>query len=181
MLYQNGVEVLRAPFADVTAFDALLARFLSYEPPEVTQFHRAIEQFNADVPALAAQLGAIIEEQYSANPAFRQALGEFLELCKKAVNPRVETADTREMLIQHILTEDVFMTIFDDPQFHLDNAVARKLQDVLSTFYTGATRHKIRDRIAPYYETVNARAACIANNWEKQKFLKALYESFYRA
>ena len=36
-------------------------------------------------------------------------------------------------------------------------------------------------RIAPFYETINARAAQIYNHHEKQKFLKALYESFYRA
>lgn len=181
VLYQNGVEVLRAEFADTRAFDALLTCFVSFEPAEVTEFHRAIEQFNADVPALAAELRSVIEEQYAANAAFRQALGEFLEVCKKAINPRVEMADVREMIIQHILTEDVFMTVFDDPDFHRDNAVARKLQEVVNTFYTGPTRHKLRARIAPYYETVNARAARIYNHWEKQKFLKALYESFYRA
>ncbi len=181
VLYQDGVEVLRADFADATALDALLTRFIAFEPPEVTEFHRAIEQFNADVPALAAELRAIIEEQLAANPGFQQALGEFLDLCKKAINPRVETADVREMIIQHILTEDVFMTVFDDPHFHRANAVARKLQEVVDTFYTGPTRYKLRARIAPYYETVNARAAQIYNHHEKQRFLKALYETFYRA
>jgi predicted helicase len=181
VLYQGGVEVQRAGFSDAPSLDALLTRFISYEPPEVTAFHRAIEQFNADVPALAAELRAVVQEQLAANAAFRQAIGEFLELCKKAINPNVEMADAREMIIQHILTEDVFMTIFDDPAFHRDNAVARKLQEVVGTFYIGVTRHRLRDRIAPYYESVNARAASIANHREKQKFLKALYETFYRA
>lgn len=181
VLYQDGVEVLRADFADAPALDALLTRFISFEPPEVTEFHRAIDQFNADVPALAAELRAIIEEQYAANPGFQRALGEFLDLCKKAINPRVEMADVREMIIQHVLTEDVFMTVFDDPHFHRANAVARQLQEVVDTFYTGPTRYNLRARIAPYYETVNARAAQIYNHHEKQRFLKALYETFYRA
>jgi predicted helicase len=146
----------------------------------VTEFHRAIEQFNADVPALAAELRAIIEEQYAASPAFQKALNEFLALCQKAINPHVEMADAREMIIQHVLTEDIFMTVFDEPQFHRENAIARMLQEVVDTFYYGATRHTIHDRIAPYYETINARAAQIYNHWEKQKFLKALYEDFYR-
>ena len=180
VLYQSGDEVLRADFTDAKALDALLTRFVSYEPKEVTDFHRAIEQFNADVPALVAELRAIIEEQHKANADFRKALTDFLSLCQKAINPRVEMADVREMIIQHILTEDIFMTVFDDPQFHRENAVARKLQEVLDTFYHGATQHKIHGRIAPYYETINARAAQIYNYWEKQKFLKALYENFYR-
>jgi hypothetical protein len=43
VLYQNGDEVARASFADASAFDAILTRFVSYEPKEVTEFHRAIE------------------------------------------------------------------------------------------------------------------------------------------
>ncbi len=181
VLWQNGEEVAHASFDDASALDALLTRFVSYEPKEVTEFHRAIEQFNADVPKLAEELREIIDEQSAANAVFLKALGEFLELCKRAINPRVEIADAREMLIQHILTEDIFMTVFDDPQFHRENAIARKLQEVIATFYHGATQHKIHARIAPYYETINARAAQIYNHHEKQKFLKALYEKFYRA
>lgn len=180
VLYQSGGEVMRADFADAKALDTLLIKFVSYEPKHVSEFHSAIEQFNTDVPALVAELRAIIEEQYKANKGFREALADFLSLCQKAINPRVEMADVREMIIQHILTEDIFMTVFDDPQFHRENAVARKLQEVLSTFYHGATQRKIHNRIAPYYETINARAAQIYNYWEKQKFLKALYENFYR-
>lgn len=180
VLYQNGEEVLRTEFSDTKALDALLTRFVSYEPREVTEFHRAIEQFNADVPALAAELRAIIEDQYNSNAVFSHSLDEFLILCQKSINPRVEMADVREMIIQHILTEDIFMTVFDEPQFHRDNAIAHKLQEVVKSFYHGATWREIHSRIAPYYETINARAAQIYNHWEKQKFLKALYENFYR-
>ena len=180
VLYQDGDEVLRADFANAKALDALLSRFVSYEPKEVMDFRRAVDQFNADVPALVNELRTIIEEQYKANAGFRKALSDFLSLCQKAINPRVEMADVREMIIQHILSEDIFMTVFDDPQFHRENAIACKLQEVLDTFYHGATQHRIHNRIAPYYETINARAAQIYNHWEKQKFLKALYENFYR-
>ena len=85
------------------------------------------------------------------------------------------------MLIQHVLTEDIFMTVFDEPQFHRDNAIAHKLQEVVATFYRAGTQRRIHARIAPYYETINARAAQISNHHEKQKFLKAVYGSFYRA
>jgi predicted helicase len=181
VLYQNGEEVGRSAFTEAAALDALLNRFVAYEPQEVTDFHRAIEQFNEDVPALAEELRRIIDEQVAANAKFKQALSEFLELAQQAINPRVELADAREMIIQHILTEDIFMTVFDEPQFHRENAIARKLQEVVSTFYHGATQRSIHGRIAPYYETINARAAQIVNHHEKQKFLKALYETFYRA
>jgi len=181
VLYQSGEEVLRAEFTNPPAFDALLTLFVGYESPEVRAFHKAIEQFSADVPGLAGTLRAVIDEQVGANAAFRSALDEFLELCKKAINPKIEMADVREMVIQHVLTEDIFMRVFDEAEFHRENVIARKLQEVAGTFYYGETKHLIHARIAPYYETINARAAQISDHHEKQKFLKALYENFYKA
>lgn len=181
VLYQGGEEVMRTDFANAQALDALLTLFVGYERPEVREFHKAIEQFSADVPALAEVLRQVIDEQYQENTAFKTALDEFLELSRKAINPKVEMADVREMVIQHVLTEDIFMRVFDDADFHRDNVVAHKLQEVAGTFYKGATKRNIDDRIAPYYETINARASQISDHHEKQKFLKALYENFYKA
>jgi type I restriction-modification system DNA methylase subunit len=181
VLYQGGYEFMRASFADVKALDGLLTRFVSYEPPEVSEFHKAIEAFSADVYGLSDTLRGVIEEQYAGNDAFRTALGEFLELCKKAINPKIELADVREMIIQHVLTEDIFMRVFDDADFHRENNVARKLDEVARTFYHGSMKRQIDAKIAPYYETINARASQISDHHEKQKFLKALYENFYKA
>lgn len=181
VLFQGGQEVLRASFSDAHALDVLLSAFVGYEPPEVREFHKAIELFSAEVQGLADTLRSIIEEQYASNAAFKNALLEFLELCRKAINPRVEMADVREMIIQHVLTEDIFMRVFDEADFHRENNIAHKLQEVAGTFYHGSTKHTILSRIAPYYEAINARASQISDHHEKQKFLKALYESFYRA
>ena len=181
VLYQGGEIVMQANFDNAPAFDELLTLFIKYERPEVHEFHVAIEQFSADVPALAKTLREIIDEQYAGNSNFKNALDEFLVLCKKAINPNIEMADVREMIIQHVLTEDIFMRVFDEANFHRENIIARKLQEVAGTFFEGATKHNIEARIAPYYETINARAAQISDHHEKQKFLKALYEKFYKA
>jgi predicted helicase len=181
VLYQSGEEVLRADFSDAPALDALLTLFVGYESPEVRAFHKAIEQFSAEVPHLAETLRNIIDEQLAGNAAFKTALAEFLELCKRDINPKVEMADMREMVIQHVLTEDIFMRVFDEAEFHRENIIAHKLAEVAGTFYHGETKHLIDARIAPYYETINARAAQISDHHEKQKFLKALYENFYKA
>ena len=181
VLYQNGEEIMQADFSNAVALDELLNLFVSYEPSEVREFHKAIEQFTADVPQLVTTLREIIQEQLKGNDLFKKALDEFLELCKKAINPKVELADVREMIIQHILTEDIFMRVFDEAEFHRENIIARKLQEVAGTFYKGATKRNIDTRIAPYYETINARAAQISDHHEKQKFLKALYEEFYKS
>lgn len=181
VLFQGGDVVMRATFEDAHAFDQILSLFVSYERPEVREFHKAIEKFSEDVPDLAQALREIIDEQFAINAEFQKAINEFLELCRKAINPKVEMADAREMVIQHVLTEDIFMRVFDEAEFHRENNIAQKLQEVAGTFYKGPTKHNIHNRIAPYYETINARAAQISDHHEKQKFLKVLYENFYKS
>lgn len=181
ILYQSGNEVLRANFSDAKALDTLITRFVSYEPKEVSEFHKAIELFSAEVGGLAEVLREVIGNQVNSNSAFAEALSQFLELAKKAINPKIEMADAREMIIQHVLTEDIFMRVFDEAEFHRENVIASKLAEVAGTFYRGDTKKNIHAKIAPYYETINARASQISDHHEKQKFLKALYESFYKA
>ncbi len=181
VLYQGGEEILRAAFSDAKALDFLLTKFISYEPKEVSDFHKAIELFSAEVGGLAEVLRAVISDQLSVNSGFSDALNEFLELAQKAINPKIELADVREMIIQHVLTEDIFMRVFDEAEFHRENVIAQKLAEVAGTFYKGETKRNIHAKIAPYYETINARASQISDHHEKQKFLKALYGSFYKA
>lgn len=181
VLFQDGVCVLRASFDDDADMDELLTLFVNYEPREVREFHKAIELFTADVPNLAESLREIIEEQFVKNAVFREKVEAFLELCRKAINPNVVMADIREMIIQHILTEDIFIKVFDEAEFHRENVIAKNLQELVLTFYTDTSKRNTYNRIAHYYETINAKAAQISNHHEKQKFLKALYESFYRA
>ncbi len=181
VLFQGGEEVLRVPFGDAKGLDRLISLWVGYEPREVSEFHKAIELFSAEVGGLAEVLRTVISDQLSVNSEFSGALSEFLELAKKAINPKIEMADVREMIIQHVLTEDIFMRVFDEAEFHRENVIAHKLAEVAGTFYKGETKRNIHAKIAPYYETINARASQISDHHEKQKFLKALYESFYKA
>lgn len=89
--------------------------------------------------------------------------------------------DVREMLIQHILTEDIFNTIFDETAFHRENNIARELTDVIDTFFKGAVRHDTFRSVRHYYKAIQAAAASIADHHEKQKFLKVIYETFYKS
>lgn len=86
-----------------------------------------------------------------------------------------------EMLIQHILAEDIFTNIFHESQFHRENNIARELSAMIDTFFTGTTRRNTLKSIEYYYAVIRRSSENIANHHEKQKFLKALYENFYRA
>jgi predicted helicase len=123
----------------------------------------------------------MIETNAEQNPAYQKARNTFLDLLREVVNPNITPEDIREMVIQHILTADIFNTIFDEPYFHQDNNIARELEKLVATFFTKEVRKSCLAGIKHYYDTINARAAQIADHHEKQRFLKVVYETFYKS
>jgi predicted helicase len=61
----------------------------------------------------------------------------FLEHAHEAINPNLTEADVREMLIQHILTDDIFSKVFAEDDFHHQNNVAKSPAALEDTFFTG--------------------------------------------
>jgi len=84
------------------------------------------------------------------------------------------------MLIQHILTEEIFSKVFDDSDFHRQNNVAGKLYELEGTFFTGGVKKAHLKGLEPYYAAIRATAAQISSHSEKQAFLKVIYENFYK-
>ncbi len=181
VLFQNGVEVQRVSMKDAKALDNCLTRFINYERPEVKSFRIAIELFKQDIPKVAETLQSLINEQETTNPKYKAERNKFLKLCHDSINPEVTKEDVREMMIQHILTEDIFNTIFDETQFHRENNIAHQLESVINTFFTGTTKRTALSSIQHYSQAINAAAAGIADHHEKQKFLKVVYETFYKS
>lgn len=181
VLIQNGLEVQRVPMKDAEKLHLIITRFINFERPEVQQFRKAIELFKQDIPKVTETLRGIIIAQEKTNQEFIKSAQDFLALCHESINKEITQDDIREMIIQHILTEDVFNTIFDENQFHRENNVARELEKVIQTFFTGQTRRIALGAIQHYYQAINAAAAGIADHHEKQKFLKVIYETFYKS
>jgi predicted helicase len=181
ILYQNGVEVERCKILDAEALHRVISRFTNFTRAEVRDFRDAIEKFKADLPQVLDTLRKMIDQQAKDNKPFVIARDAFLELCKHVINENVTLADVREMLIQHILTEEIFTTVFDDPQFHQENNISKELCKLEHTFFTGKIRRDALDSIKIYYQMIKTRAGEIASHTEKQKFLKVIYENFYKA
>ncbi|MBF2057606.1 MAG: DUF559 domain-containing protein [Cyanobacterium sp. T60_A2020_053] len=115
------------------------------------------------------------------NQSFVTARAKFLKICQESINPDISIDDIREMIIQHILTEDIFTNIFSDAQFHQENNIARQLNEVIKTFFTGNVKRNTFKTIQSYYNAIIRTASSIVNHQEKQKFLKVVYENFYKA
>jgi predicted helicase len=180
VLVQNRQEVTRCGVDDPAKLEKLLRLFFSYERPEIAEFRKAVEQFRADLPAVLAALREMIDKAELDNTQFRKAAIKFLKHAQDTINPSVTAADVREMLIQHILTEEIFSHVFDNSDFHRRNNVAKELYRLEETFFTGGVKHKTLAALRPYYAAIKSNAALVSNHHEKQKFLKVIYENFYK-
>lgn len=180
VLIQDRKEVARCAADAIESLENLLQRFFSYRRPEIAEFQTAIAQFYQDLPNVLHALRAMIVRAESRKPAFRKAAVSFLEQAQNAINPSLGMDDVREMLIQHILTEEIFSAVFPGTPFHQDNNVAKKLYGLEGTFFTGNTKYSTLKALEPYYAAIRRAAAIISSHHEKQTFLKTIYENFYK-
>lgn len=180
VLIQNKQEVMRCEMAEAPRFEKLMGLFFAYERAEIAEFRRAVEQFKVDLPAVLAALRSKIEDAHASNPAYQKAEAKFLKHAQETINPTLGTADVREMLIQHILTEEIFAKVFDDSEFHTHNNIAKELYALEGTFFTGNLKKQTLRALDPYYAAIRASAAQISSHAEKQTFLKVIYENFYK-
>lgn len=180
VLIQSGEEVMRVNVNDANKLDEILTEFVNFQPAEVREFEEALEAFKEDIPEIVKTFRELFDEQSKTNQKYRIARDKFLELCKEEINPDITEADIREMLIQHILTEDLFTAIFSDSDFLKHNIIAKELESLINTVLTRSVRKNKLGEIQHYYNTINTTAASIADHNEKQKFLKTVYENFYK-
>jgi len=149
VLIQNGQRIMECPVDDVDELKKMLTLFFSYERTEIAEFRKAVEQFKADLPAVLEALRGMIERAHTENSEFRKESERFLVHAQEAINPSLTDADVREMLIQHVLTEEIFAKVFPDTPFHKDNNVARELYKLEATFFTGNTKFQSLKALAP--------------------------------
>ena len=181
VLFQDQQEAMRTDMTDPAALDDLIRKFLDYELPEIQEFREARQQFKTDLPAVLERLRETVVEAEFGNPGYQEAAKIFLELCHQSISPDVSNDNVREMLIQHILTKDIFLRVFDEDQFHRENNVARQLDALEHTFFTHDVRRQAIDRLRSYYGAIGRAADDIAGYGEKQQFIKGVYEDFYQA
>ena len=181
VLIQNGDVAMRVDMRREGELHRLIRRFLDYELPEIEDFRQAQAQFKDDLPSVLASLRETIEDAERDNAEYKAAATDFLDLCHQSIGPDVSDEDVREMLLQHILTKDIFLNIFRETQFHNENNIARQLDSLERTFFFGGVKKEAMDRLLRYYNVISVAALQIADYGEKQGFLKAIYEDFYKA
>ena len=182
VLYQEGTKVLEVEnMRDEEQFTKLLQRFITYKPEEIVLFEKAIQKFKEDIPPIVDKLREFMDKQKD-NQDYVTLRDSFLDDCKNNINPDFTIEDIREMIIQHILTKHIFNAIFGNIDFHMNNNIAETLESIIESFRKRRNEqiNLIRD-LSYYYDTITIIALKVSDYNDKQKFLKMIYEEFYKA
>ncbi|MFN8476160.1 MAG: type ISP restriction/modification enzyme [Anaerolineae bacterium] len=181
VLYQDGKRVLDADLRAPAELQHLLDTFFGYTESHVEEFHQAVDAFRDQIPDLAEAMERIIEDERKGNTAFVAAFDKFLDLCRSALNPNISVQAVEEMLVQHLLTERLFRTIFDNPDFTRRNVIAAEIEKVIDALTSRSfSRAAFLKRLDPFYLAIEDAARGIGDYAEKQAFLNTVYERFFQ-
>ena len=181
ILYQNGQVALDLAITEPAGLIAALQHLFSYVPHALDNWQTAVADFREHVPDLASELKERIDQRYETDPAFKEAFADFYDTCRTSINPELSQDAVEEMLIQHILTERIFRTVFERSDFTRRNIIAREIENVSDALM----RHAVsRDAfLAPldrFYVAIEQAATLCRDFTQKQHFLNTFYEKFFQ-
>jgi predicted helicase len=181
VLYQGRQEALRARLSEPGEVATLLNVFFAHTEPDIRGFEEAVEEFRERVPELARGLAQKIEEAHRSNRGFIEAFEGFYGLCQLSLNPNIRREAVDEMLVQHLLTERLMRTIFDNADFTRRNAIAREVERVIDSLVGASfSRADFLKSLDPFYVAIERAARCLPDFSEKQHFLNTVYEGFFQ-
>jgi len=181
ILYQNNKLKFEADLAQRDQLLNLLRLFFSYTEPDIATFEAAVAEFKQRIPELAQGLLARIADEHAKNAKFVSAFATFLELCRTSLNPQISRETIDEMLMQHLFTERLFRTIFNNPDFTNRNVIAAEIEKVIHALTSRAfDRNDFEKKLDWFYVAIEGAAKTLDSWTEKQHFLDTVYERFFQ-
>src|SRR5207302_9884971 len=105
----------------------------------------------------------------------------FCELCRQSINPTLSKEAVEEMLIQHLLTERIFRSVFNSPDFTRRNVIAAEIEKVIDALTSQAfSRDAFLQKLDRFYGAIEKAARTIDDFTQKQQFLNTVYEKFFQ-
>ena len=181
ILYQNDAEVLDLDITEPANLIAALQYLFAYVPPELDNWQIAVSDFREHVPDLANKLKELIEQRHKTDAAFKKAFTDFYDTCRTSINPELSQDAVEEMLIQHILTERIFRTVFNNSAFTRRNIIAREIENVVDELIRQAfSREEFLKPLDRFYVAIEQAALLCKDFSQKQHFLNTFYEKFFQ-
>ena len=181
LLYQHGRLQLDLDISEPRNLIQVLKGFFAYQEENISAWHTAVAEFRDTVPELGDKLAALIQTERQNNPHFQEAFTSFHRQCQASINPHLSIAAVEEMLIQHLLTERIFATVFRNRDFTRRNIIAREIEKVIDVLTEHAlNRDQFLRILDPFYVAIEQTAATITDFSQKQGFLNTVYEQFFQ-
>ncbi len=181
MLWQHGRLALDADLTDAAQLIETLQTFCAYRPQEYAAWEEAVAQFKERVADIGNGLAELIQRERLSNRSFSAAFAEFLAKCRQSINPNLAEAAVEEMLIQHLLTERLFRTVFNRPAFTRRNVIAFEIENVIDALMSQSfSRDEFLGSLDRFYVAIERTAATISDFSHKQHFLNTVYEQFFQ-
>ena len=181
IVYQNGQVALDVDITEPAHLIAALQYLFAYVPPALDNWQTAVSDFREYVPDLASALKALIDQRHETDPAFKEAFTGFYDICRTAINPELSQDSVEEMLIQHILTERIFRTVFNRSDFTHRNIIAREIENVSYVLMRHeVSRDVFLEPLDRFYVAIEQAATLCKDFSQKQHFLNTFYEKFFQ-
>jgi predicted helicase len=181
ILYQSNKPVLEVDLTQPKDLTNVLDQFFHYAAPDIATFEQAVQDFKESIPDLAQGLLKNIKEEHARNKTFVSAFATFLDLCRTSLDPNMSSDTVNEMLVQHLLTERLFRTIFHNPDFTRRNVIAAEIEKVIQTLTSRAFNRSDFEKSTNRFYVAIENAARGLDDWtEKQHFLNTVYERFFQ-
>ena len=181
ILYQNDEVALDTDITEPENLVEVLQRLFSYSRITFSDWYDAIDKFNERIPALAAKLKELVKQEHKTNIEFKEAFTSFYQTCRTSINPDLSQATVEEMLIQHILTERIFRTVFERSDFTSRNIIAIEIEKVSAALMQhSVSRDEFLKPLDPFYTAIEEAATYCKDFSQKQHFLNTVYERFFR-
>lgn len=178
VLYQAGKKVEDISMYDAKELNRVLLRFVQYQTAEQLEFIQALNTLKGLVPDLAQELREFLLAQKDQNDQFKSSLDEFLQESHKLINKYLTYDDVIGIIIQHLLTEDIFIIFFSDAEFHKQNAIAKQIENIMGTL--SHKKREIHSKIDDYIILLKKYIHQMGKE-DKKDVLRIFYEDFYTA
>ena len=112
---------------------------------------------------------------------YKKELGKLQNILQKVINPTINSIEVREILVQHILTIDIFISVFNESKFIQYNPIAKCIEELSNSVLNQGILKSIQSKFSTYTKHIQEKALSITDFKLKKQFLINFYEKFYVA
>ena len=181
ILWQDGIRIYDVDITKRESLVDVVRSLFTYKSDVQSDWEQAVEDFKPRIPEVAIAAVKLIEDVRKTNPEFVKVFDNFASICRSSINPNLSDAAIEEMLVQHLLTERIFLKVFNNSDFTNRNIIAHEIDKVISCL-TSRVRSK-EDFLKPlyhFYGALERRAETLDDYSQKQTFINTVYERFFQ-